>query len=249
MAADLVHADSRRDLVYAIVECHAPGEHFAYHGNHVIRLERQPMLGVAHAASGGVGHLAILQMIPRAREQVVIARMVVMQVGDDDVVNLVRRNVDRLQALGYRLGDLALALLPHCVIEASIDNRCALLSHNSPDKKIERLRSIVGITSDEVLRGATVMVPILDGINFVLAHQPALCCLRAAPFPRARTSTPARFSNGWITVVKSFSPPISSCARAKSRPTLRMISIERPRDSASCKQSRRSLIISAVAKP
>ena len=41
--------------------------------------------GKAHAASGGVAHLAFLQMKARAGEAIEIARMIIMQMGDDDM--------------------------------------------------------------------------------------------------------------------------------------------------------------------
>ena len=87
VAADLVHGDAGRDLVDAVVEDDAAVEHLAHHGDDVLLLERPLEVGVAHAAPGGVGHLGVLQMIARARKQIVVAGVVVMQVADDDVLD------------------------------------------------------------------------------------------------------------------------------------------------------------------
>ena len=77
---------------------------------------------MAHAAAGGVGHLAILQMIARARKQIVVAAMVVVQVADDDVLDALGRDAKREQAVAHGLDDLALAARAHRLVEAGIDD-------------------------------------------------------------------------------------------------------------------------------
>ena len=51
---------------------------------------------MAHAAPGRIPHLDVLQMIARARKQLVVAGMVVVQVRDDDVLDRFRVDPDRL---------------------------------------------------------------------------------------------------------------------------------------------------------
>jgi len=94
-----MHGDARHDLILAVVECAAAGEQLAHHGDHILDLERQPQRAVAHAAPGGIGHLAVLQVIARLREQVVVAAMVAVQVADDDVLDTLRRDAERGQPL------------------------------------------------------------------------------------------------------------------------------------------------------
>jgi len=48
-----------------------------------------PQHAVTHAAPGGVAHLAILQMKPRIGKAVEIAGVIVMQMGDDHVLDVV----------------------------------------------------------------------------------------------------------------------------------------------------------------
>ncbi len=84
VAADMMDGDSRHDLVLAVVEGDAAGKDLAHHRDHVVDLERQAQRRVAHAAPGGVGHLAILQVIARAGKQIVVADVIVVHVADDD---------------------------------------------------------------------------------------------------------------------------------------------------------------------
>ena len=73
---------------------------------HVVFAERDAQHLVAHAAAGGVGHLGVLHVIARVGEQVVVAGVVLMHVGDDDVLDLVGLDAERLQPLADRLDDL-----------------------------------------------------------------------------------------------------------------------------------------------
>ena len=62
-----------------------------------------PQHAVAHAAPGRVAHLAVLQMEPRVGEAIEIAGVVVVQMGDDDVLDRVgldaetRQRIDRIE--------------------------------------------------------------------------------------------------------------------------------------------------------
>jgi len=154
------------------VEGAAGGEDFAHRRHHVLDLEWQPQRLMAHAAPGGIGHFAILQVVARLREQLVIAAMVVMQMADDDSLDRLWRDAERNQPLAHRLDHLALAFSTHRLIKAGVDDDRARRSHNRPDEKIERLQHVVRVTVDEIGRRAAGMVAILDGVDFVdvVAH-------------------------------------------------------------------------------
>ena len=79
----------------AVVEFDAAGEHLAHHRDDVVLLEGVAQLRVAHAAAGRIVHLAVLQVIARAREQIVVAAVVVVHVADDHGLDLVRIDADR----------------------------------------------------------------------------------------------------------------------------------------------------------
>ena len=171
-----MHGHARHDLVVAVVEGNAAGKHLAHHGDDIVGLERQPQRLMAHTAAGRIGHLAILQVIAGARKQLVIAAMIVVKMTDNDARHRIRRDAERGKTVSDRLGDLALAAAAHRLVEAGIDNDRAGRADDRPDEEIQRLQHIVRIAADEVLRRATRMMPIADGINLVhvLAHASVL---------------------------------------------------------------------------
>ena len=159
-----MHGNPRRDFARAVVKGGAAGEHFAHHRNDVLNLERRTHCLVAHAAAGGVGHLAVLQVIARLRKQIVIAAMVVMQVTDDDALYRLS-DTERCEPIAHRLDHLALTFLAHRLVEASVDNNCARRADDRPDKKIERLQNVVWIAVNEISRRPARMVAIANGVT------------------------------------------------------------------------------------
>src|SRR5262245_13151323 len=254
VAADMVDGDAGHDLVLAVVEGDAAGEDLAHHCHHVIGLERHPQRCVAHAASGGVGHLAILQVIARARKQVVVADVIVMHMADDHGLDRGGIDADRLQSVADRLDQLALALLAHRGVEAGVEDDSLRRPDDRPDIEIERLQHVVGIAADEVLRRLAIVVSVADRIDLVdvVGHG---FLPRARHFPSgppsrgARTSTPARRSTGCTTVVRSLSGPFSSQAICSMWVTVSATSIGTPSALPSARQSLRSLVISPTVKP
>ena len=136
---------------------------------------------MTHAAPGGVSHLAILQVIAGAREQIVVADVIVMHVADDDGLDVGGIDADRLQPVAHRLDRLALALLPHRRIEAGVDNDGALGPDDRPDIEVERLQHVVRIAADEVFRCLAIVMAVADRVDLVdvLAHD-----FPVTPFPR-----------------------------------------------------------------
>jgi hypothetical protein len=86
--------------------------------------------------------------------------MVVVQVRDDDVLDRLRVDPDRLQAFADRIRDQALALLRHGLVDASIDEKRAARADDRPDKVIERLQHVVQVAADEILRRFAIVVPV-----------------------------------------------------------------------------------------
>jgi hypothetical protein len=107
VAANLVHRDTGRQFFSAVVEFHTIGKHFPHHRQHIVLAEGNAQHLVAHAASGGVGHLGVLDVIPRVRKQVVVAGVIPMHVGGDHMINFVRLHAEYLQPLTHWMGDLA----------------------------------------------------------------------------------------------------------------------------------------------
>src|SRR6516164_7772809 len=135
-----------------VMEDGAASEDLAHHSEHVIGLERRSERLVAHAASGRVGHLTILQMIARIRTKIVIAAMVVMEVADNDACHLLRRDAKRGQSVAHRLDQFALAAAAHSLIEAGIDKDRSRWPDDCPDIEVEWLQHVVRVAADEILR-------------------------------------------------------------------------------------------------
>ena len=167
-----MHGNARLDLVLAVVEGDATGEHLAHHRDHIVGLERHAQRQVAHAAARGVGHLAVLQVIARAGKQIIVADVIVVHVADDDGRDLIRIDADLLQAFAHRLDQLALALLAHGRVKAGVENDRAGRPDDRPNIEVERLQHVVRIAADEVFRGLAIMMSVADGVNFVgvVAH-------------------------------------------------------------------------------
>ena len=81
---------------------------------------------MAHAAAGGVGHLGILEVIARIREQVVIAGVIPMHVGRDHMIDMIGLDAERFEPVADRLDDLAAAFLGGLFVKTGIDHEGAV---------------------------------------------------------------------------------------------------------------------------
>ncbi len=105
---------------------------------------------VAHVAAGGEVHLQVLQMELRRREVEERPDMVVVHVGDDDILHRRRIDAQQCQAGGRRAQEGALALLRHRLGEAGVDHEGPAGVAHQPDEVIHRHGRIVRIAPDEV---------------------------------------------------------------------------------------------------
>src|SRR5262245_40644075 len=201
MASDLVHRYAGGELVNAIVKFDAIGKYLAHHCQHVTFAERDSQHLVAHASTGGVGHFGILNVIARVRKQVVVAGVIPVHVGGDDVIDLVGLQAACLYAIAHRVGDLPCAFLRSDLIEACVAYKDAVRPLNNPDVVGNRRHLVVGIAEDIILGTLARVSPITDSVDFVdvVAHA----------FFSEPTTTPARRSIILTIAVKSASPPNS----------------------------------------
>jgi hypothetical protein len=167
MPADPVHGDAGRHLALAVMEPGAAGEDPPHHLDHILGLEGAAQVGVAHAASGAERHLPVLQVIMRIRKHVVVSAMVVVHVGDDDVLDLLGLDADRLQPHGGGAQVLALALGAHLRGEAGVEDEAAILALDRPDEIVERHRHVVLVAADEILRRMAEEMRVFDGVDFI----------------------------------------------------------------------------------
>ena len=109
-------------------------------------------------------------MKARFAEQVMIAAMVVVHMGDDDVLDRFRIDAEQSQPLAGTPQHVALAALAHDRVETGIDDDRALGIANHPDEIIERHRAIVLVRTEaakKIFARVPIVMRVLDRIDFV----------------------------------------------------------------------------------
>ena len=169
MAADPMQRHSGRNFAFVGMKRDALAEHVAHHQGHMLHRERMPQRSETHAPPGGVAHLAILQVKPRVRKQIKIAGVVVMQMGNDDVLDLVRLDTEPGQRFDGIERQLAIAQSRFRRIESGIDQDIAAAATDQPDEIIEVLRGgLMRIGHHEIqVRGAWRHCRIAQRVDFV----------------------------------------------------------------------------------
>ena len=104
--ADQVQADAGRDLGIAVVEHQLAGMQPLDGLGHVPSLEGAAHRRVAHAATRAIRHFLFLQMQARLGKRGDIARVVVVHVGHDDVLDALGGDADLLEQI-HRRGQIA----------------------------------------------------------------------------------------------------------------------------------------------
>ena len=117
-----MHAETRCELLRAVVELHFPCVEPPHHRDHVLGFEWIAHDVVAHVTAGAVLHLAFLQVIARFGEQRVVAAVIVVHVTDDHIFDIRRIDADRFQTFCRMAHDLALALFRDVEVEAGVED-------------------------------------------------------------------------------------------------------------------------------
>jgi hypothetical protein len=126
---------------------------------------------MAHGAPGRVFHLAILEVIARAREEVVVAAVVVVQMADDDGFHAGGVDADGRKTFRHRLDRLAAAARADHFVKPGIDQNGARLADNRPHEVVERHLDVVRVAAEKILRRLAWMVAVANGIDLVeIAH-------------------------------------------------------------------------------
>jgi hypothetical protein len=166
MTADAVHGEAGRELVIAIVKNSFFFVNVADHLEHVFEIEGRAERAVAHGASGGEGHFAILQMEARGREAVKIAGVVVMEVGDDYVRDAVGIGADEAQRIDWMAQPFATASNGGFIGEAGIEDERGIAAARDPYEIVEIGGELVRIGGDEIfLRMPIAKMAVANGEN------------------------------------------------------------------------------------
>src|SRR5688500_5539755 len=90
-----------------------------------------------------------------------------MQVSNDDVLDVIWVDADRLQSLTHRRRRRPAAAVAHLLAEAGVDDEDTMRSGDRPDEVGERLDDVVRIAADVVLVRRTIVMAVADGEDFV----------------------------------------------------------------------------------
>src|SRR5436305_7731598 len=106
-------------------------------------------------------------MKSRHREAVEIAYMVVMQMGEDDILDRVSVDAERTERLHRAAQEGALAFVRCLRVEASVDDKGAAFTPRHPNEIVHRHRTIVRVAADEMLAPPRLAGGIADGKELV----------------------------------------------------------------------------------
>ena len=136
--------------------------------DNVLDRERRTHHPVAHVSTSGILHFQILQMKSCVGEVLGSARMVVVKMRDNHILDPATVDVDAFERGLWRAQETSTALRGFRLAETRIHNNRAVLADNRPDKEIQRHGTVVDVMSDEILTCLTlIMHGISQRIDFV----------------------------------------------------------------------------------
>src|SRR5262245_52739093 len=194
------------------MESDAARVHVAHHAHDVLDVEGVTHRLVAHAAPRRVLHLEVLQMKGRARKQIEVTDVIVMQVRDDDVLHALRFDAHQRKRILDRAHELALAAGSRGGVESRINDEFPFRAAHEPDEVVERHRSVMRVAAKEILAGGTRVVRVLDRVDFVRWRAHSIVILANLRLPTwATTVVPDASFNALSATFSpsSFTPPCS----------------------------------------
>src|SRR5689334_12352911 len=126
-----------------IVEPHNPAD--------VFDLERMRQPRISHKASRGIRKLALLEMEARIRKPVEIAHMIVMQMGEDDILDRGCIDAKHAERLHRTAEERPLPPGSYFRVEARVDDERTASPSCQPHEIVHWHRAVVRIAADEVL--------------------------------------------------------------------------------------------------
>ena len=192
MAADMVQAEARRDRRVAFVKMYAAVEDIAHHLADMLDVIGVFQRRMAHARPGGEPHFLFLDMEGGFWKILQPAGVVIMHMGDDDIVDLAGVEAELVQHLGRSAMILDPAFGRRTVAETGVDDIAALAVADHPDEIIQRHGMVMGVAAKEILtRGTVAAMGVFQGENFIdIGHGrrshnsgSGKCPLNARPWP------------------------------------------------------------------
>jgi MFS family permease len=169
VTSDVVHREALGQLVVAVVERHPALVDEVDQVGHVVGGETVVQCPVGHPPPGGIGHLGVLEVEPGPGELGEAADVVVVEVGQDDVVDGGGIDPDRGQPLGHRSHQCPPPALGVVGVEAGVDDPDPVVrtADDRPDEVVHVHRLVVRVAADEVVGPAGRSLGVLDGVDAV----------------------------------------------------------------------------------
>jgi hypothetical protein len=167
MPADRMQGDPRRQLRWAIIEFEALCEIEPHDPDHVFDLERTGEKRMAHVAAGRVVQFGLLEVELRTRKPVKIADMVVMHVGEHDVLHRTGVDADQGECLDRAAKKPAFARRGDLRGKAGIDDDGMVRRDRGPHEIIHRHRAVMRVAADEMVGTPGVALSVADRIDLV----------------------------------------------------------------------------------
>lgn len=137
MTADAMQRQPVGQFRRAVVEGDAAGKDMADEGDDILDMIGVPEESVAHAAPGGVGGLGILHMEAGARKVAQRPRMVVVELGQHDLVDPRRVDAEQRQRRSWPAQERAAAGRCLITVEAGVDDEEPVRAARDPDEIVE----------------------------------------------------------------------------------------------------------------
>jgi hypothetical protein len=171
MAADRMQADTRCELDWPVVEPHSSREVQPYEADDILDFESPCEVLVPHVAAGRVVQLGFLQMKLRRREALEGAGVVVVQMGQDNILYRAGINSDQRQRRRRTAQMPTSTRCRHFRGKAGIDDKGAVRRSRYPDEIVHWHRAIVRITADEVIGASGIALGVADRVELVFRRR------------------------------------------------------------------------------
>ncbi|MNS94770.1 hypothetical protein D3C72_1289970 [compost metagenome] len=125
----------------------------------------------AHAAAGGIVHFIVLHMKARLRQPIQIARMIVVQMGQQHVLHVFGLHAKLRQCGNGTLDQLALARARHVGVEARVDQHDTALAAYQPHEEIHGHVAVVRVAAQEVVAPLARHAGVANGVYLVLGKR------------------------------------------------------------------------------
>src|SRR5262245_45042796 len=167
VAANMMDTKPWSDLFLTVMKDDTTGKQPANHRSNVFCIKRPAHERMRHMAACAELNLTVLHVVSGGREKVVIAAVVIVHMGDDDVSDTRGIDAERFQTLARIFQECATALSSHGFVETGIDDIHAVALFHRPNVIVERHRRlVVRITRHEILASGSFVMRVTQSVNF-----------------------------------------------------------------------------------